>query len=287
VLAKFEGDESVKTAYGKVVLLTGASSGIGQAIAEYLKDEGFHVYGTSRRAATGHTERILGPGAGFLELLQLDVCSDESVKQAVDYVLSKEGRLDILINNAGFGIAGAVEDTTPEEAFRQFDTNFFGVHRLCRQVLPAMRAQQKGLIINISSVAGLISIPFQSMYSASKYAVEGLTEALRLETKPLGINAVLVEPGDIKTGFTSQREFVKASETNPVYKERFTKSVNAMVQSEVNGPPPDIIVKAVAGIIGQKNPPIRVTPGLDYKTIVLLKRLLPSRLVAYVVAKLY
>lgn len=279
--------KDVKTAYGQVVLVTGASSGIGQAIAEHLKNQGFRVYGTSRRTPSQAGERSPGSEGGFVEMLQLDVCSDQSVSQAIAYILAKEGRLDVLINNAGFGIAGSVEDTSPEEAYQQFNTNFFGVHRMCRQVLPVMREQKNGLIINISSVAGLISIPFQSMYSASKYAVEGLTEALRIEAKPFGVNAVLVEPGDIKTGFTAQRQTVQAAETNPVYRERFTKSVNAMVQSEVNGPPPDKVVQAVARLIAQRHPPIRVTVGWEYKAIVFLKRLLPSRLVAYVVAKLY
>ena len=173
-----------------------------------------------------------------------------------------------------------------EEAFSQLNTNFFGVHRMCRQVLPIMRKQKSGMIINISSVAGLISIPFQSMYSASKYAVEAMSEALRLEVKSFGIKVVLVEPGDINTGFTDSRQF-SISAKDSAYKEKFTKSVNTMIKDEVNGPGPEVVAKVITRVIEMNNPPIRKVVGFQYKTFVLLKRLLPSRFVEYVLAKLY
>ncbi|MCR4435507.1 MAG: SDR family oxidoreductase [Clostridiales bacterium] len=277
--------------YGSVVLVTGASSGIGKAIAEKLAMEGYKVYGTSRNQRLEDEDSpVIRSGAkgGFLKILKMDVCSEESVKRAVGHVIEREGTINILINNAGFGIGGAVEDTTAEEAFRQFDTNFFGVLRMCRNVIPVMRAQGKGLIINIGSVAGLISIPFQSMYSASKYAVEAMSEVLRMEVQPFGIKVTLIEPGDTKTGFTKNRQAAQAAEKNTsVYRDRYEKAINAMAVSEMNGPGPDKVVNVVLKVIEMKNPPVRKVVGVSYKLIVFLKRILPSRLVEFVVAKLY
>lgn len=276
--------------YGKIVLVTGASSGIGRSIAEHLAKEGYRVYGTSRKQQPeNNTISIIQRGneTGCIKMIQLDVCSEDSVKKAVNYVLEKEGSIDILINNAGFGIAGAVEDTSPEEAYRQFDTNFFGVHRMCRSVLPVMRRQGRGLIINIGSVTGLIPIPFQSMYSASKFALEALTEALRMEVKPFGIKVALVEPGDTKTGFTGSRLFAAASGDSSVYRNSFTRSISTMIKDEMNGPEPDIVAKVVTRLTGMKNPPVRVVVGFSYKIFALLKRIVPSRFAVYVVSKLY
>lgn len=269
----------------KVVLVTGASSGIGQAIANTLMEKGYRVYGTSRNVKLGTTIKAK-QGSGFLKMIPLDVRSEESIKNAVDYILQNEITIDVLINNAGFGIAGSVEDTSPEEALSQFDTNFFGVLRMCRAVLPKMREQKQGLIINISSVAGLISIPYQSMYSASKYAIEAMTEALRIEVKPFGIKVSMVEPGDTKTGFTNNRQYTAAS-SNSVYNTSFLKSIRTMEKDEQNGHPPKLIVDAVLKIMNSKNPPIRIIPGFSYKTLVFLKRILPSRFVEFVVGKIY
>jgi short-subunit dehydrogenase len=273
----------------KVVLITGASSGIGKALANILMEKGYKVYGTSRKQPTGNGGgNTLQPDAngGFIKMIQLDVCSGDSVKEAVEFIVEQEGCIDVLINNAGFGIAGSVEDTSEEEAYQQFNTNFFGVHRMCRQVLPIMREQGSGLIVNVSSVAGLISIPFQSMYSASKYALEALSEAMRIEVKPFGVNVVLVEPGDTKTGFTDSRQFVNAG-SDSVYSKKFKKSINTMIKDEVNGPSPESVAKVIARVVEMKNPPVRVVAGLQYKVFVFLKRLLPSRFVEYVISKLY
>ena len=277
----------MKQVYGNVILITGASSGIGKALAKDLMRQGYKVYGTSRKHTPSDPKKITdGNLSGSLEMIQLDVCSEESIQKAVKYVLDKEGRIDILINNAGFGIEGSIEDTTAEESYAQFNTNFFGVLRMCREVLPQMRKQNKGLIINIGSVAGLFAIPFQSMYSASKFALEAMTEVLRIETKPFGIRAVLVEPGDTKTGFTGSRQPV-AAEKDSVYFERCTKSINAMAKSEQNAPEPKAILKVVSRMIQKKNPPVRVVVGFDYKLMVFLKRILPARLIEYVVTKMY
>lgn len=271
---------------GKVVFVTGASSGIGQALAYILMEKGCKVYGTSRSVTAENTIKPKQEN-GFIKIIPLDVRSEKSVKNAVDYILKREISIDIVINNAGFGIAGSVEDTSPEEALSQFDTNFFGVLRVLRAVLPGMRKQKSGLIINISSVAGLISVPYQSMYSASKYALEAMTETLRIEVKPFGIKVSMVEPGDTKTGFTAKRQFVSESK-NSVYSVRFSKSIKTMEKDEQNGPLPNkAVVAAVLKIIYSKNPPIRITAGFSYKTLVFLKRILPARFVEYVVGKIY
>lgn len=271
--------------YGDVVLITGASSGIGKALAEGLAEEGLKVYGTSRHVKGEETVVSENETGGFFKLIRLDVCDDESAKAAVEYVAKKEGQINILINNAGFGVAGPIEETTSKEAISQLDTNFFGMHRMILNTLPIMRKQNKGLIVNIGSVAGLISIPYQAMYCASKYAVEALSEALRMEVKDFGIKVTVVEPGDTKTGFPLNRQYSEESKES-AYKNS-QKSVEKMMEDELNGPGPETVVKVVKRLIKRKNPPVRVTVGFSYKLIVFLKRLLPARLVVYVVSKLY
>ena len=274
--------------YGEVVLIAGASSGMGKAIAEALSQEGYKVYGTSRKVQSSSIDEIAAAqdSKGFVNMIQLDVCSDESVEQAVNHVVEKEGKIDILINCAGFALAGSVEDTTHEEAFMEFNTNFFGAHRTCRTVAPIMRQKGKGLIINISSTAGLIAVPYQAFYSASKYALEAMTEGMRMELEPYGVKVSLVEPGDTKTGFTNNRVFAKKSKDS-VYKAVFEKSVARMVKDEQSGPPPVGVVNAVKKIISSANPPVRVVVGPINKVLAFLKRVLPSRVVVYIVSKLY
>lgn len=264
--------------YGNVVLVTGASSGIGKSIAEYLVQKGYKVYGTSRKAQT--TDKSV-------KMLQMDVCSDESVKAAVELILATEGELGIVINNAGMGIAGSVEDTSPEELFLQFDTNFFGMHRVIRQVLPAMRKQGKGLIINMSSVGAVFPIPFQAMYVASKAAIEGMSGSLRNELRAFGIKVAMVEPGDTKTGFTGSRVFVKDGGADSAYSQQSKKSIAVMEHDEKNGPDPIGVAKVVEKIIRRKNPPLCVVVGLQYKVMVFLKRLIPKALESFVVSKMY
>ena len=278
----------MKKLYGDIVFVAGASSGMGKAISEFLAQEGYKVYGTSRKQQESWSDTMpeLTKAGGFIRMLQLDVCSDESVKQAVDLVMEKEGRIDILINCAGFALAGAVEDTSHEEAFSEFNTNFFGIHRMCRSLAPIMRKNGKGLIINISSTAGLISVPYQSFYSASKYALEAMSEALRIELQPFGVRVSIIEPGDTKTGFTNNRVFAKESK-NSIYNTTFDKSVARMVKDEQRGPLPVAVVKAVNRIINSSNPPVRIVAGPINKILAFLKRILPSRLVVYIVSKLY
>lgn len=291
--------------YGNVVLVTGASSGIGRSIAEFLAQEGYRVYGTSRKiredasdtetvqnhfstgAVTSDRSAVTGKSGGFLKMIRLDVCSEESVKAAVDKVLEAEGELGIVINNAGMGIAGSVEDTSHDEAFMQFDTNFFGVHRVVRQVLPSMRKHGRGLIINISSVGAVFPIPYQSMYVASKAAIEGMSGSLRNELRPFGIKVAMIEPGDTKTGFTGSRVFVKAGGDSSAYSKYSKKSIAVMERDESKGPDPIVVAKAAEKIINRKNPPVSVAVGFQYKLLVFMKRLVPKALESYVVSKMY
>jgi len=306
--------------YGNIVLVTGASSGIGKSCAEYLAGLGFKVYGTSRKApepAEAGLQDISGPsmnetpgdGAGrsmknacgadgasktacaarpgSVTMIRMDVCSEESVKAAIDYVIEREGEIGIVVNNAGMGIAGSVEDTSTEEAFLQFDTNFFGMYRVIRQVLPHMRKKGKGLIINISSVGALFPIPFQSMYVASKAAVELMSGSLRNELRNFGIKVCVVETGDTKTGFTGNRLFVKAGGEGSAYYHQSKESVAIMEKDEMNGPDPVIVAKAVARAIKRKSPPAFITVGLGYKLLVFFKRLVPRSFESFVVAKMY
>lgn len=272
----------------RVVLITGASSGIGKACAEFLHGQGYRVYGTSRRAPRAVVETQEGEGyqQGF-PLIPLDVISDESVERGVGTVLAREGRLDVLVNNAGFGLAGAVEETTVDEAREQFDTNFFGTLRLCRAVLPTMRQQGGGYILNVSSIAGLIGIPFQALYSASKFAVEGFTEALRLEVAPHGIRVVLVEPGDFRTGFTASRRLARAAHL-PVYADRQAKALGVMERDETHGATPESVARLVYRIIRKGSPRLRYAVGPASETVALaLKRLAPSRLFEWGIASYY
>lgn len=271
--------------YGKVVLITGASSGIGKVTAQHLAGLGYRVYGTSRKAENGNRTFSDENSNGFIEMVNLDVCDNQSAKKAVEYVIEQEGRIDVLINNAGFGISGAIEETTEEEALAQFNTNFFGMHRMCRNVLPIMRKQKKGLIINIGSVAGQFSIPYQSMYSASKYAMESYTESLRMEVRDWGIRAVIIEPGDTRTSFTDNRYYTQESENTAYPKSR--GSIEKMEKDERNGDSPKNIAKIIGRLLNKKNPPARITVGLAYKVFVQLKRIFPSRLIEFILTKMY
>ena len=185
----------------RVALVTGASAGIGASCAAFLAAKGYRVYGGARSA-------VMAEG---VEPLILDVTDDVSVARAIETILARESRLDVLVNNAGFGIAGAIEDTSIEEAREQFEVNFFGVLRMCRAVLPVMRRQKSGYIVNIGSIGGLIAIPFQGFYSATKFALEGFSESLRMEVRPFGIQVVLIEPGDHRTAFTQNRRATRGS----------------------------------------------------------------------------
>lgn len=253
----------------RVVLVTGASSGIGAACAARLSDHGFTVYGGARNT----------PG-----LLPLDVTSDESVSVAVHTILRREGRIDAVINSAGIALAGSIEDTPPVEASRQFEANLFGILRICRAVLPGMRAQGSGYIVNIGSIAGVVAVPFQGLYSASKFALEGFTEALRYEVRPFGIHAVLVEPGDHRTALTKNRRI----QDSPSYGERAKRAIDRTARDEQAGPAPDNVARLVSRILQTRQPRLRYTCGpASERAAVWLKRLAPFGLVEKIIGDHY
>ena len=269
--------------YGKVVIVTGASSGIGKCCAETLAGLGFTVYGCSRRG--GVSQSI---GDGLIKSLKLDVTDDASVKAAVGTVFDCEGGVDILVNCAGIGIAGAVEDCTGADALRQLDTNYVGMLRMIGAVLPSMRARKNGLIINIGSVGGIYSVPFQTLYSSSKAAVDAMTEGLRIELKPWGVKAVTIEPGDVKTGFTAARVYAEGCpDGRSDYGVEFARAIKQMEKDEQGGKGPDTVVREIIRMIKRKNPPVRCVVGFQYKLFVFLKRIFPKCLVESILTSMY
>lgn len=267
----------MKNRYGKEVLITGAGSGLGLACAEAFAASGCHVVGVSRNCKE-ETRKV---GAGSIDMMKMDVNDDESIRRVVETM----PRIDIVVHCAGFGIAGAAEDTPIELARAQMETNYFGVLRVNARVLPKMRAQKSGLVLLISSVAGRIGIPFQSHYSSSKFALEAYCEALRMECAPFGIRASLIEPGDTCTGFTGARS--KALDEHSPYYEVCRRSVARMEHDEQNGKPPESVSKVALKLAARKNPPVRVAVGLEYKALLFLKRLLPDKLAEWILTAMY
>ncbi|MBN1857849.1 SDR family oxidoreductase [Candidatus Bipolaricaulota bacterium] len=263
-----------------VVLVTGASSGIGRACAVELSRRGHTVYGTTRRqplAIQAEVGRDLDP-SHRLQFLQVDVTDCHAVQDAVDHVLSETGRIDALINCAGFGSAGAVEDTSDADLRALLDTNLVGTLRCCRAVLPRMRLQHSGTIINISSIAGRMGIPFQGGYSASKYALEGLSEALRMEVHPFGVKVVLIEPGDFRTEFTERRQITSLAKANETYAAQMRKTLSVMEAEELGGATPEPVARLVGRILDTNSPRVRYVVGPFSERIAAgLKRVLPSK----------
>ena len=263
----------------KVVLVTGASSGLGKACAEHLARVGYTVYGTSRHQH---------PDTKTYRMLAMDVTQQDSVQRAVDSLMENEGCLDVLVNNAGSGIAGALEDTTIDELRFQFEVNCFGVMRVCHQVIPIMRAQRSGHIVNIASIAGLIPVPFQGAYSASKSALQSLSEVLRMELRPFGVRVALIEPGDFCTGFTDSRIYTQQSKTNPLYRESCARAVRTMEQDERNGCEPIMVAQLLEKIVEQADPRLRYVVGPRLQLLgVRLRKVLPTRLFERLIMKIY
>lgn len=261
----------------KVILITGASSGFGKSIASYLSSKGHIVYGTSRKAMEEK---------GF-RMLKMDVTSRKSIKEGVDTIIEEQGRVDVLINNAGMGIGGALELATEDEISVQINTNLIGVINVCSEVLPYMRANGGGRIINISSVGGVMGLPYQGLYSASKFAVEGYSETLSLEVKRFNIKVVLVEPGDFSTGFTASRINSEATMRSDAYKDSFLKTLKVIEKEEMNGLKPIVLSKKVNAIIRKKRPKFRyVVANPIQKLSVFAKKILPARMFHWIL-KLY
>lgn len=241
---------------GKVVLVTGASSGLGRSLAEHLHREGYRVYGTSRRA-DGKTNPF-----GDYSLVQMDVDDDGSVAAGVQAVIAREGLIDAVICNAGMGLAGSIEDTTVEEALAQFQTNFFGVHRVCRAVLPHLRGRPRSSLIVIGSIAGQFGLPFQGFYSASKHALEGYCESLRMELRRTPVRVSIVEPGSFATNFSSGRKFIAAVSAATFYQDAFKRAL-AQMEKEEREERADVqlLCDAVEGLLEMAEPPARIAVG--------------------------
>ena len=261
-----------------IILITGITSGFGRAMAESLSKEGHAVYGTHR-----HAKEFL-PGVHYI---QAEVTDDTSVEAAVNEVLKQEGRIDVFINNAGMGFGGPLECCSIEQARRQMDVNWLGMVRFLHHVVPAMRKQRSGKILCISSIGGLIGLPFQGLYSASKFAIEGYCEALRLELRDFRVKVIVIEPGDFHTNFTSSRQCVDpASVAN--YYPKYARSLESFQNDETNGMGPDVLAKKVVRIVSKKNPRNSyVISNFIEHLAVFAKKFLPSKLFAVLVAWFY
>lgn len=252
----------------KVVLVTGISSGFGKQTAELLAQSNYKVYGISRKP--------LPVNPGIHQLIS-DVTVPSSVNQAVETLLKAEGRIDVLVNNAGMGISGSIEESSAEEIRLQMDTNFMGFVHTIQAVLPTMRKQREGKIINISSIGGLMGLPFQGFYSASKFAVEGLSEGLRMELKQFNIKVILVEPGDFHTNFTANRKIIASGGKGSAYESQFSKTISVIEKDENGGLPPLFLARKLLKIIEKKNPCQNyVVATFEQKLAVVLKRVLPG-----------
>lgn len=259
----------------KIAALTGGTSGIGMQTALALKSAGYTVYELSRRAQ----------GVEGLNHLVADVTDEAAVKKAVDEIVAREGKIDVLVNNAGFGISGAVEFTKTEDAKRLFDTNFFGMVNMNRAVVPVMREAGQGRIVNISSVAGQIPIPFQTYYSAAKAATNSYTMALANELRPYGVTVCAVQPGDIKTGFTKARE--KTVDGDDVYGGRIGRSVSRMEHDEQTGMDPSVAGKFIANVAMKKKVSPIYTIGASYSFLTFLTRLMSWKTMNKIIGAIY
>ena len=255
--------------YSKIAVVTGSSSGIGLETALLLAENGFKTYATMRNVnkASNILEKAQKKNLP-IEVLELDVNSDKSVRQAVEKIVKVEGRIDLLVNNAGYALIGAVEDLSTDEVKEQYETNVFGVFRTIREVLPTMRKQRGGTIINISSIAGVIGLVGMGAYVSTKFAIEGLTQSLRLELAPFGIRAMVIEPGVIKTNILDSSPVAKGAQSkSSAYKEmmqQFNEILNSMVK---NASEPIVVANQVLRAATEMQPKMRYPAGPDAEMI--------------------
>ena len=263
----------------KVVLITGGSSGIGKSIGEFLTQKGFTIYGTSRNPKRYTDSKF--------NLVRLDVSDVDSIEEAIKTVISQHGRIDVLINNAGAGITGPIEEIPDAEIQRNFETNFFGPIRVIKAVLPQMRAQKSGLIINITSIAGYMGLPYRGVYSASKGALELLTEAFRMEIKDFNIHMTNVAPGDFATNIAAGRYHAPVLENSP-YKKTYEDTLNLMNEHVSEGKDPQIMANAIYKIINTQHPKVHYKVGeFMQKFSIVLKRILPDKVYEKMLMKHY
>ena len=259
----------------KTALVTGASSGIGEETARTLHRLGYTVYAAARR-----TDRLQKLANGGIHALAMDVTDDKSMTSGIDSIIAETGRIDVLVNNAGYGSYGAIEDVPLDEARRQFEVNLFGLGRLTQLVLPHMRAQKFGTIINISSMGGRLTTPLGGWYHATKYAVEALSDALRMETTPFGINVVVIEPGGIRTEWSGiAADHLEETAEGSAYASQIKAVANSMRSESTNNrqSPPSVIADTVEKIVTARKPRTRYVVGFAAKPLVTLRRILPDR----------
>ncbi|ADV50941.1 SDR family oxidoreductase [Cellulophaga sp. E16_2] len=254
----------------KVVLITGGSSGIGKSIGIFLKSKGFKVYGTTR-------SKIKYPDFDAFDLLELDVKKEETITAAILELIKREGRIDVLVNNAGIGITGPIEETPNAEIVKAFDTNFHGPIRMIKAVLPQMRIQKSGLVINITSIAGFMGLPYRGIYSATKGALELVTEAMRMEIKDFGVQMTNLAPGDFATNIASGRYHAPVIKDSP-YEKPYRTTLDAINNDVDSGGNPMQVAHKVFAIINKANPKVHYKVG-DFmqKFSLLLKNILPDK----------
>tara|TARA_B100001123_G_scaffold441439_1_gene582623 strand:- start:4589 stop:5422 length:834 start_codon:yes stop_codon:yes gene_type:complete len=247
-----------------VALVTGCSSGIGLETAIALSREGHFTYATMRDVKkSGSLDKIVNDEGLPIKVLELDVDSEKSVDDAIAKIMEEKGRVDTLINNAGWGMWGAVEDVSIEEFKQQFETNFFSIIRLIQKVAPIMRKQKSGNIVNVSSVAGKIGFPVSPAYISSKFALEGLSECIRFELGPFGINVIIIEPGVIKTNFFDSMKMAKKSNSDSVYNEITSKVVSGVKMMAEMGTEPKEVADTIIKSINEEKPLPRYIVGND------------------------
>jgi NAD(P)-dependent dehydrogenase (short-subunit alcohol dehydrogenase family) len=251
-----------------VALVTGASSGIGLATAQALADAGYRVFGTSRKPAES--------SAG-VTMLVCDVTDEASVRALIEEVMKQSGRIDLVVNNAGIGLLGGAEESSIAQAQRLFDVNVFGVARVVNAVLPVMREQKSGRIVNMSSVLGLIPSPFNAFYASTKHAIEGYTESLDHEVRAFGIRALLVEPGVTRTSF--EENLTRADRPLPDYAAERTRSEKMMRRWLESGDPPQVVADTVVKAATALKPKLRYSAGKQSRQVRSLRRFMPERLV--------
>jgi len=248
----------------KVAIVTGTSSGIGFEASLALAREGYFTYATMRDTTKSNKIKEIAQKENLkINVLELDVDDEKSVKSAIAQILDQKQRIDVLVNNAGWGLWGCVEDVSVDEFKEQFETNFFSIIRLIQEVAPAMRKQGSGTIVNVSSVVGRIGFPASPAYISSKFALEGLSESLRFEFAPFGVDVIIIEPGVIKTNFMKNMKMAKKSELDTVYKDITTKVVSGVKMMVEMGTPPKEVANTIVKAIKDKKPLPRYVVGND------------------------
>ncbi len=260
----------------KTAFVTGASAGIGEATARALLAAGYRVFAGARRL-----DRMAGLAAAGATLLKLDLTDDVSIVAAVNTIKNEAGRIDVLVNNAGYGSYGALEDVPLDEGRRQFEVNVFGLARLCQLVLPMMRAQKSGKIVNVTSIGGKIWEPLGAWYHATKFAVEGLSDCLRVEVAPFGVDVIVIEPGAIRTEWAGiARDGLLQMSGGSAYAELAKRHARMLATADTSSlaSPPEVVARTIVRAVTARRPKTRYATGGGARTILFLRKILPDRM---------